>query len=498
MIFNKIELIKLLERLSNSIFKELDSIDLKYKNYYIPNLSTLDFKNREIKYDFEESDIEEKKKIIIDKPLLDKLILLSEYKDILELFEKNQNFDIEKSNLLLKGFLIEIIRKYNKKSNKEKLQKYIDNWTIWTNDPKFYYIKIKMFLEGVWINNLKLKLSKDLKIRRVKPSDFENTISTDIKFNFRGLPCKNFPYSVLIWNYPIEINSLNSKKVQEEILQYLRIIYLSLIFFRFGSVFTRRTIIPTNVLAGGLTFIGGYGYSNSHFEFDVGLITHENPLLNIRRNYVYTLYNEDIPKLNQIISIFNKTETRETIFTKEKTFIKIAFSRYLNSFISIESFESQITYAISCLEALFSEDVGELNRKLSQRISKIFQILGFKSLSIYNIVNKAYKIRNAYSHGSIINTNGEELKLITKQILQCARISLLFYYQFDSFLKKKEFLRSLDRKKFDNKFKNTKKNEKILKQRKRFFLGYIDKTINNERVSKKLKRIIQDKITIFL
>ncbi len=78
----------------------------------------------------------------------------------------------------------------------------------------------------------------------------------------------------------------------------------------------------------------------------------------IESRYIYKIKENEISALKEIIERFQEPGIREIISNRrrELSHVNIAFQWYQNSFINIESLESQVSYAISCLEALYTRD----------------------------------------------------------------------------------------------------------------------------------------------
>jgi hypothetical protein len=303
---------------------------------------------------------------------------------------------------------------------------------------------------------------------------------------------------VLKYKIPLNFEIKNLIQLQIELLKKIRLLIYAFLLLRFGSVFSNKCILPVlrpnnpDII---FQAVGGFGYSSCKADFIKGQITHLNPHLYIRSRYTYVISEKDLTKINEIIATLGKSEKRELLFPgpKKSNYITIALNRYQNAFLNAENIESQISYAISCLEALFSESPGDLQRKLGQRISIIFSIFGFNPLIVNGIIRRAYNVRSNYSHGVVTNTNREELDKLSRSILQCARISLQFFLQIDSSLKKKKNLIYLNKKEFGGV-----KEKKIVKERKKFFLKIIDNTIIDDKSYEGLQKFIQKRFQIFL
>lgn len=109
------------------------------------------------------------------------------------------------------------------------------------------------------------------------------------------------------------------------------------------------------------------------------------------------------------------------------------------------------------------------------------------------IIRRAYNVRSKYSHGVVTNVKHEELEKLSRSVLQCARISLLFFLQIDSSLKKKKDIVPLNKKEYGG------VNEKMeTKARKHFFIKILDNTLIDGRNYEELQKFIQKRFHIFL
>ncbi len=494
---NKIELQSKLQEFSKKILNQLDIIIKDTRKVYVPDLSNLRFQNGKIEYFLGNIKEIEKKEMdfLIEFPAFYKDFCqkLLEYEEILKILKEIYLLEDIQTKNLLKNFTKHIIFKNDKFSEESKLKREINNLIKWLDDPNSTSIYIKIFIEGIWVNEGELQISEDLKIRRIKSSDFEYDSPQLLQNEFSVFQSNNICYTILGWKYPLTNEPYNPLELQGKILKEIRILIYSFLFFKLGSVFSRKCKIPSSIMGRTISIVSGHGYGQCLVDFTQGQITHINKFLQIKSQHIYAISKEEIPKLIKIISIFRKPKIKEIIFSTDKTYINIALSRYQNAFLNIESKESQISYGISCLEALFSANPGELQRKLCQRISKVFNIFGFNPLIINDILVKGYRVRSNYSHGLIEKKSHEELDKLSKGILQCARISLLFFLQIDSALKKKKNIVFLNK----NELKAVEES-KLEKERKKYFLKIIDRALIDDKTYKKLQTFIQKRFKIFL
>jgi len=494
---NIIEISQKFKKLSRIILEEVKRIStngvnfqLESYNIYIPDLRTMRYRNGKVEYFLE---IIEKQKYDIDfevkVPVFynEFCVKLSEFKELLIILEKFLGIKEDQARNIIKNFIYNLIYKTNRILNDNDLNQNVDKY-IRNLEVKTPYIKTKIFLDGIWLDREQLQINKNLKIRRIKSSDFETHSPEILKQQFSSFG--NFPYIVLKYKIPLNFEIKNLIQLQTELLKRIRLLIYGFLLFRFGSVFSNKCILPIlrpnnpNII---FQAVAGLGYNSCKADFTKGLITHLNHHLYIRSRYTYVISEKDLVKINEFIDNINNSEIRELLFpeSKKSNYIRIALNRYQNAFLNAENLESQISYAISCLEALFSENPGELKRKLYQRISKIFNIFGFDPLIMNDIIGRAYNVRSNYSHGVVTNKNREELEKLSRSILQCARISLIFFLQIDSVLQKKKNFICLNKKELEGV-----KEEKLKKERKKNFLKIIDYALIDDNSYKKLEKFI--------
>jgi len=476
--------------------RKIDGINsnIKTHNVYVPNLAKLCYKNGKVNYNLEKSEL---KKPIIDfesavpKFYDDFCVKLPEFQELLKLLEDNYQLKKEQGEIVIRNLIIYIIYKINQneKDSNKIVDKYIKKLNFITP-----YAKTKIFIDGIWITTEKLRINENLKIRRIKPSDFESHSPEILEQEFP--PFGNFAYSILIYNIPLNFEFKSSFDLQKKILKKIRTLVNAFLLLRYGSIFSRKCIMPIfqpthpEVIMQGVT---GFGYSKLMVDFTYGQMVQTNPHLHIKTRHNYIISEKDIPNINEILEVFDKEEIRKILFPKPKktNYIYIALNRYQNAFLNVENSESQISYAISCLEALLSMRGTDLKRTLSQRISLIFRILGFNPLSIGKIVREAYDVRSGYSHGDLVKY--EDKERLAVQILQCARISLLIILQVDTLISKKEIIVQLH----PNKNFKKKKVREIKGDRKNLFLKIIDYALLDKIIFKKLQGFFLENVKLF-
>lgn len=305
--------------------------------------------------------------------------------------------------------------------------------------------KLKIWIDGVWLEDEEYEIYEGLKIRRPKPSDFEIEISFDM-LPFQTVGPRFIETSPAILELTHRARSHGeAQREMGKILSCLRL-------FKVGSVFSiKYEAYPKSFLAFGGTLSSGQRFAPT---------------------YRYPLSKQDIPKLRDSIGKIKSLLPKENLQAKLEKIdpIAIALQRYNDALLKPESIESRITSAITCFEALYLKAVErmELSHRLSQRASVLLRVFEFKPLEVYNVLNQAYNIRSTFIHGSQIKS--EERKnaaKVAEKILEYARVSLLIFFQLKHLLDK----------------------EKLI--------GRIDNSILEEQAHSKLKKLLKENCTIY-
>ncbi len=481
------EIIKNIEALYKQI---LDKINKKIENLsdktqknkiYVPDLSRLNYNKGEITGFWIPKEIIKESKLITIGINSEYLKEFSNYQDLITLIGKTSQKNETEIIISVERLFQKLINESYGEYNKDLLEKY-SNYLIkeLEGEPPFFHIKIFFF--GIWLEEEEIKIDDNLKFRKVKPEDFQFNSINLLRVELGNLG--DLPLTILKLKFQskLKIEDYNSVEAQVELQEELNSLDYALLLFRLGSVFSLRTEIkPKSFLTpSGLNVM--------------------RPYIKINSSYFYHLKENDCSKLMQLIVRFRAPEVRDLISFRRRdyNYINIAYQRYQNAFINVENLESQISYAISCLEALFSMKGIDLTRKLCQRVSIIFKILGFSSLSIYRVIKEAYKIRSDYSHGNVKKIGDpviyhSQIKNLARGVLQCARISLLIFIQVDHLLKNKKIIVDITK----NKDLNRKAIGTIVKMRKELFISVMDNALIDDKSYLRLNKFIDENCAIY-
>ncbi len=319
---------------------------------------------------------------------------------------------------------------------------------------------IKLFLNGIWLEENKISISNWIHIRRIKDSDFVFYSEREGYSEF--VDRKNIPSVVLVIR-----SSVNS---EDDAKKEANIISTAFLLLKLGSVFHHKLMIQNN------SFINPISSEK------------KNPI-QIFDNKIYTFKKTDILSIVELIA-----STRNIIGNEESNYLTIALHHYRSAFLNIDGIPNQITYACSCLESLLSNKGEIISRVLKERTSIILSFFGFNSLSIAKIVNEAYKIRSNYSHSNPVSYNYDKLNKISIQILECNRIILQIFFQIEPLINDVKMLRSF----ITDKSIKEKRDRTILRERKRWLLKLVDEALLHKRTYNKLQKKLKSNIKIFL
>lgn len=459
---------------------------------YVPDLRTMRFKNGKIEYhlEIEKNELEKESEIPFFGHNIYKEVCLNhpEFNDLLTHIKDEFKIKKNKENLFLQMFFQKLVYENSKGVSDSELSSFIQDFIdeLKGKPPKY---SVKIYIDGIWLDKIEHQIFDNILIRRIRPNDFKNYNKENLEAIFWG-SFGNFPYIIveMIFKSKLKLEDYYGIEAQIEIQHDIRSLVFALLLFKFGSVFCRQFEIQQH------GFLSHYGRAIH------GSLSHQRtPQIKSRHNYV--IFERDIHNLKEIIQIFTKPEIKNILFTQAKDInhINIALQRYQNAYLNIENLESQISYAISSLEALYSTKGKDLTRKLCQRISLLFEILGFSSLPIYRIVKKSYQIRSYYSHGEIVKISDRKLytketKTLARQVLKCTRISLLIFIQIDPVLKKKDKVIALTKdRNLIRKAEHT-----IQKNRKDYFINVLDNALVDNRTYIRLRNFIRENCKCYL
>lgn len=322
------------------------------------------------------------------------------------------------SDFWLSRFVQNLVQKMLTDGNDEVL---IDAITTFIADLEKSPIdwKLKIWIEGLWLDEEEYEIHDDLKIRRPKPSDLEIERPFDLlPFSITESGFKEISPAIMELAYrartPSEIQS-----ELERILSCLRL-------FRVGSVFSLKyKMYPKSFLA-----FGGIHTSGQKFA----------PI------YKYRISKQDLPELRSFLEKI-KDLLPSTQDSGKTDPVVIALERYNDALLKSASVESRITSAITCFEALYlkAKERTELSHRLSQRASAILRVFSFNPLEVYNTLSHAYEVRSIFIHGS--QTPPEWQKSISRtaeKILEYARVSLLVFLQLKEVIDKEKLIGRID------------------------------------------------------
>lgn len=397
-----------------------DFSELEYENGRITEFP----KNKQIKKEFIDSFS------LISDLTFDFILNLKEYKEAEKILI--HQFKIQEhliSNFIHK-FVYLHVRNYDKES-KSFFRKIIKLF-IQEINGKGPLWKVKIFIAGIWLEVIEFAIFKNVNLRKINSSDFEFRDEKELDDYF--WPPSQAAYTILEFSYKAKPGKRKEfgtdTSIQAETI--IGLFNIVLLLFKFGSVFFPRIKKESSILL--INTGNGTSYYSMH----------------IKETSVYSLNQVELLELREFSKIIFDPKVREAFSTKsgKLTHISIAYQRYYNAFVNIESRESQITYLISSLEAMLSEGGGELSRRLRQRAALILKIYKFSPLEVDQIIKEAYQIRSKYSHGESSTIKIEyrkKLVELSKHLFEYARVLLQIEIQLFSIIDKPSFLKLIDK-----------------------------------------------------
>jgi len=365
--------------------------------------------------------------IHIDIVFLEKF---TEYHELLEFLESNCDLNRENMEKLIVELFNIILNLCREKICAKKIEEYINLfYDDIVRNPISY--QIKGYVIGISLEDEVYEINENLSLRKANSFDFKCRDSGEYNNELQNY---SFQFPPVILNYKHlsdkTIDNYTDYSRPTELAKELLFIDWALLLFRSAPVFRIKTKSKVESLFRRSTTISGGA-------------------LPIRTVEKYEINKRNIKNLKKIIKLFRSQKIRKIFGVphNKPNHINIALNRYQNAYLYSENIPQKITSLISCLEALLSEGVQELKRRLCQRVSIILKIIGFNPLIVNEEVDLAYRIRNKYSHGSAINLKNvikQNINDFIKNLIEYTRLCFLISMQIHSVKTKKEYLKLID------------------------------------------------------
>ena len=404
-------------------YKKSEKIVIIKKLYVKPKIEKFEYKEGAISYRTSFNYIEKEEWDQKDQlNFLDNVIKqLPDYFEIISEISKKYEVSEPQADSWLSKFVQNLIQKVREGITDEILIDYITTFIADLEKSSVVW-KLKIWIDGVWLEDAEYQINEWLKIRRPVPLDLEIERPFDM-LHFPTITPGFREVSPAILELIYRTRSPN--KVQNEIKKILSCLRL----FKVGSVFSIKYEMHPK------SFLQIHGTLGSSQRF--------------APTYKYPISKQDIPKLRDFIGKIKSLLPKETLRVEMGKIdpIVIALLRYNDALLKPESIESRITSAITCFEALYlkAKERMEPSHRLSQRASALLRVFEFRPLEVYNVLIQAYDIRSTFIHGSQIES--EERKnaaKIAEKILQYARVSLLIFFQLKHLVDKEELISKID------------------------------------------------------
>lgn len=281
--------------------------------------------------------------------------------------------------------------------------------------------KIKLLIDGIWLNDSTIKVSNELLIRSPNNLDFEiiqqvNSLTPSYIGGHHADTCSAI----------IEISKKFDNETQIEV--YLTKLMLALRLYNLGSVhIKKRDYFPNSILM---------RYS----------IPYHNDIFS---DYSYELNpaeSNDLMMFTDFMLKFLPERNWQNQITALNP-IYISIDRYCDALTKNQTHENKITNAITALEALLlkGNERSELSHKLSQRVAYLSRFFNAPPIKVYNTMKRAYEVRSTYIHGSMLSIDErKDLSELQKLILEALRRSLLIFIELSSQINKDDIIAKID------------------------------------------------------
>lgn len=279
-------------------------------------------------------------------------------------------------------------------------------------------------LEGIVIPPRKIKLGRNLMIRRITKRDLERKLPIE--------SYENFNHATEKATVKFELN-FEEKESEHLVFSAVDAHLVPLRLFKLGNI--QHVSIREDAESVESTIdLDDVGYFNRVF---VGIS--------------YLLKQKEVEKLKEFYKvIIKKISPKLYLSWLQNGPISIAYSRYIEALERGRTVEKGLAYAVMGLEALLLDGDDEINYRLKMRTARLFQILSLDAKSAFDDLSWAYDARSAYAHGNKLKPKeirkirteyGHENILILK-VLDYLRILIAVSLIGD--MEKKDLIRNID------------------------------------------------------
>ena len=278
--------------------------------------------------------------------------------------------------------------------------------------------KIKLWIDGIWLNDEQIIVSSDFIIRRPQSSDLEHTQKTLLQ-----------EYTSKFENYSCIIEIFEKFENSLQINEYLGKLIQSLNLYNLGNIsIKRREYIPNSILTSCLS-----PYTSSEFS-----------------TLKYEIKKDESENLKSFLDFMIEYFPEKNWQKKPPHVLNpiyIGIERYYEAIKNNSTIENKITTTITAFEALLlkANERSELSHKLSQRVSYLSRYFNDPPIRIYNTMKRAYEVRSTYIHGSMLPHNQrKDLQDVHVQIIKILRRTLLLFIDLSNKMTKDDLITKLD------------------------------------------------------
>ena len=297
----------------------------------------------------------------------------------------------------------------------------VDKVTTFINDLEKTPVdwEVVAWLDGIWLEDDAYDLPGKMLLRRPKPADIEVERQIDVLPFGSPFGLQFLPSAVL----ELQLRGREGVEIQRDLESILHVLRL----YRLGSITASKVRLNPKSF---VSFGGVLG-----------------PGRHVGAAHKYKFTKDDVKLFTELLAKLRPVLPVPFIESGDIDPVTIAFQRYQEALLQPVAFESRITSAITCLEALYlkAEERMELSHRLGQRAAALLGLFGQNALEVYKSLVRAYEVRSVFIHGSQIEKNQQQaLPKVSETVMEYARLSLVIFFQLKQLMDKERLLNKLD------------------------------------------------------
>lgn len=300
---------------------------------------------------------------------------------------------------------------------------------------------IKIWVQGIWLEEKKMKISNEVTIREPESSDLEiirpkNTFASNIS-----------PNVLQATSAIIEISKIFSNNYDVD--EYIEWFVKSLRLYTFSSVeIIKKECVPHSITMRFNSLALSIEMEPHFYQLHTNGIGSNRDYsdINFENRYKINIDESETIKTftDIVIDFFSKDNTNK----ENKSYIPIfiALNRYYEALEKKSIAEKKITNIMTAFEALLSDGGEGITHKLSLRVSYLSRFFQHNTIDVYDKVYKLYGIRSDYIHGrKLSETKRNELYESQKMILDLLRKVILIFIELLKTSSKEHLIKDIDK-----------------------------------------------------